>query len=67
MSCPTLSESKRDSLVEMTTGGAKVRLYLTTPDCDNPLFDAFFKSASEAGYPLTDDVNGYQQEGIWQV
>ena len=39
-------------------------LYLTTPECDNPLFDAFFKSAKQAGYPLTEDVNGYQQEGF---
>lgn len=39
-------------------------LYLTTPECDNPLFDAFFKAVQEAGYPLTDDVNGYQQEGF---
>ena len=36
----------------------------TTPKCDNPLFDAFFESVQEAGYPLTDDVNGYQQEGF---
>lgn len=39
-------------------------LHLTTPKCDNPLFDAFFASVQEAGYPLTDDVNGYQQEGF---
>ena len=37
---------------------------LTTPKCDNPLFDAFFNAVQEAGYPLTDDVNGYQQEGF---
>ncbi len=43
------------------TGGP---MYLTTPKCDNPLFDAFFKSVQEAGYPLTGDVNGYQQEGF---
>ncbi len=30
----------------------------------NPLFDAFFTAATEAGYPLTDDVNGYRQEGF---
>ncbi len=30
----------------------------------NPLFAAFFKAAQEAGYPLTDDVNGYRQEGF---
>jgi choline dehydrogenase len=39
-------------------------LHLTTPECDNPLFDAFFKAVQEAGYPLTKDVNGYQQEGF---
>ncbi|WP_294567661.1 choline dehydrogenase [uncultured Arthrobacter sp.] len=30
----------------------------------NPLFRAFFEAAQEAGYPLTDDVNGYRQEGF---
>ncbi|PWN04532.1 choline dehydrogenase [Nocardioides silvaticus] len=30
----------------------------------NPLFDAFFKATVEAGYHLTDDVNGYRQEGF---
>jgi len=30
----------------------------------NPLFKAFFKSVQEAGYQLTDDVNGYRQEGF---
>jgi choline dehydrogenase len=29
-----------------------------------PLFDAFFKAVQEAGYPLTEDVNGYKQEGF---
>ena len=39
-------------------------LYLTSPDCDNPLFDAFMNAVQEAGYPITKDVNGYQQEGF---
>ena len=30
----------------------------------NPLFTAFFKAVQEAGHPLTDDVNGYRQEGF---
>ncbi len=30
----------------------------------NPLFGAFLKAVQEAGYPLTKDVNGYQQEGF---
>ena len=30
----------------------------------NPLFGAFFEATVQAGYPLTKDVNGYQQEGF---
>jgi choline dehydrogenase len=44
--------------------GAAGPLYLTTPECDNPLFDAFFKAVPQAGYPITKDVNGFQQEGF---
>jgi choline dehydrogenase len=29
-----------------------------------PLFDAFFEAVQQAGYPLTDDVNGRRQEGF---
>ena len=44
--------------------GAVGPLYLTTPECANPLFDAFFEAVQQAGYPLTDDVNGFRQEGF---
>ena len=44
--------------------GSNGPLYISTAQCENPLFDAFFKAAEETGYPLTDDVNGYQQEGF---
>jgi choline dehydrogenase len=30
----------------------------------SPLFEAFFAAVQQAGYPLTDDVNGYRQEGF---
>jgi choline dehydrogenase len=30
----------------------------------NPLFDAFFAAVQQAGYPLTEDVNGFRQEGF---
>ena len=33
----------------------------------NPLFGAFFEAVQQAGYPITDDVNGFQQEGLRQV
>jgi choline dehydrogenase len=30
----------------------------------SPLFGAFFEAVQQAGHPLTDDVNGYRQEGF---
>ncbi len=42
-------------------------LVLERGPAENPLFDAFFAAVQEAGYPLTDDVNGYRQEGFAQV
>jgi choline dehydrogenase len=30
----------------------------------SPLFGAFFKAVQQAGFPLTDDVNGFRQEGF---
>ena len=30
----------------------------------NPLFGAFLKAVQEVGHPLTDDVNGFRQEGF---
>jgi choline dehydrogenase len=44
--------------------GSNGPLNVTTAKCENPLFDAFFAATQQAGYPLTDDVNGYQQEGF---
>ena len=39
-------------------------LVLERGPATNPLFSAFFEAVQEAGYPLTDDVNGYRQEGF---
>jgi choline dehydrogenase len=39
-------------------------LVLERGPATNPLFGAFFKAVQEAGYPLTKDVNGFQQEGF---
>jgi choline dehydrogenase len=39
-------------------------LVLERGPATNPLFDAFFDAAVQAGYPRTDDVNGYRQEGF---
>jgi len=39
-------------------------LVLERGPAKGPLFDAFFAAVQEAGFPLTDDVNGYRQEGF---
>lgn len=44
--------------------GSNGPLYINTAKAENPLFDAFFKASEQAGHPMTDDVNGYQQEGM---
>ncbi|GAB5433298.1 MAG: choline dehydrogenase [Epibacterium sp.] len=39
-------------------------LHVTRGPRDNPLHDAFVKSGQQAGYPVTEDYNGQQQEGF---
>ena len=39
-------------------------LILERGPASSRLFRAFFESVQQAGYPLTDDVNGYRQEGF---
>ncbi|MDM7932157.1 choline dehydrogenase [Tabrizicola sp.] len=39
-------------------------LHITRGPRSNPLFDAFIKSGEQAGYPVTTDYNGQQQEGF---
>ncbi|WGD28676.1 choline dehydrogenase [Ancylobacter sp. WKF20] len=34
---------------------------------ENPLYRAFIEAAQQAGYPASDDVNGYQQEGFGRM
>lgn len=33
----------------------------------NPLYHAFIEAGRQAGYPVTEDVNGYQQEGFGRM
>jgi len=44
--------------------GGSGPLILERGPATNPLFSAFFDATVEAGYPRTDDVNGYRQEGF---
>lgn len=50
-------------------GGAEWRggsgpLHITRGQRSNPLFDAFVRAGQQAGYPVTRDYNGAQQEGF---
>jgi choline dehydrogenase len=47
-----------------TWRGGSGPLVLERGPATNPLFGAFFEAAQQAGHPLTDDVNGYRQEGF---
>ncbi|MFC3110000.1 choline dehydrogenase [Undibacterium arcticum] len=44
--------------------GAQGPLNVSTGACRNPLYRAFVEAGQQAGYPYTDDMNGYQQEGL---
>jgi len=44
--------------------GGSGPLVLERGPATNPLFGAFFEAVQQAGYPLTNDVNGYRQEGF---
>ncbi|HEY6396264.1 MAG TPA: choline dehydrogenase, partial [Solirubrobacteraceae bacterium] len=47
-----------------TWRGGDGPLVLERGPATSPLFGAFFEAVQQAGYPLTDDVNGYRQEGF---
>ena len=44
--------------------GADGPLHVSTGACSNPLYQAFIEAGVQAGYPFTEDMNGYQQEGF---
>ncbi len=44
--------------------GGSGPLVLERGPATSPLFGAFFEAVQQAGYALTDDVNGYRQEGF---
>lgn len=44
--------------------GSNGPLHVTRGPRKNPLFEAFIKAGEQAGYPVTRDYNGQQQEGF---
>lgn len=47
--------------------GDSGHLHVTPGNINTPLCAAFVRAGAEAGYPLSDDLNGYQQEGFGPV
>jgi choline dehydrogenase len=44
--------------------GSDGPLYVSKASTPNPIFTSFIKAGAEAGYKVTSDFNGYQQEGF---
>lgn len=57
-------ENALDSEFDDPYRGHSGPLELERGPATSPLFGAFFEAAQQAGYPLTDDVNGFRQEGF---
>lgn len=47
--------------------GGNGKLHTTYGPLKNPLYNAFIEAGKQAGYPVTQDVNGYQQEGFGRM
>ena len=47
--------------------GSEGPLFVTPGAMENPLYHAFVEAGVEAGYPRTEDQNGFQQEGFGRM
>ncbi len=47
--------------------GGEGPLHTTYGALKNPLYNAFVEAGRQAGYPVTSDVNGFQQEGFGRM
>ena len=47
--------------------GSDGPLHTSYGPMDNPLYQAFIEAGRQAGYPVTEDVNGAQQEGFGRM
>ncbi|XP_045191424.2 uncharacterized protein LOC123548319 [Mercenaria mercenaria] len=61
---PYFKKSQTHELGEDDYRGGSGPLHVSRGITNNPLHHAFIKAGQEAGYPFTDDMNGYQQEGV---
>ncbi|WP_347555509.1 choline dehydrogenase [Robbsia sp. KACC 23696] len=62
---PYFRKAERRDIGPNAYHGGDGPLSVTTPKTDrSPLFDAMVEAGVQAGYPKTDDLNGFQQEGF---
>ena len=62
---PYYRKSESRDIGENDYHGATGPVSVTTPKANNSvLFNAMIEAGVQAGYPRTDDLNGYQQEGF---
>nr|CAB3230510.1 choline dehydrogenase, mitochondrial [Phallusia mammillata] len=64
---PYFKKAQTHELGEDTYRGGNGPLHVSVGTQENPLFQAFLKAGQEAGYPLTSDMNGFQQEGVGKM
>ena len=62
--CCLISSLENYSGGESEYRGGNGPLAVHRPKPQNPLYKAFLDAGSEAGYPVTDDICGYRQEGL---
>lgn len=61
---PYFKKSQTHEYGEDAYRGGSGPLHVSRGKTDNPLFHAWIEAGMQAGYPFTDDMNGYQQEGV---
>ncbi|XP_065647440.1 choline dehydrogenase, mitochondrial isoform X3 [Hydra vulgaris] len=63
---PYFKKAQNHSFGEDQYRGGNGPLHVTRGSMENPLQQAFLEAGQQAGYPYTEDVNGYKQEGMGQ-
>ena len=61
---PYFRKSQTHELGEDEYRGGSGPLHVSRGITNNPLHYAFIEAGQQAGYPFTNDMNGYQQEGV---
>ena len=64
--CHTSSAWKAPAAMRVDYRGGDGPIQTSMAQLPCELYDAYVEALQQAGYPFTDDVNGYQHEGVFQ-